>query len=157
MGFNKNKINLSIITFLLSLNVNSVSTTQLKLTFKNNKKIYGSYQLSEAVLKNKNRIFKRPFNSDLTNIIVGKKDIVIISDTNKQGKLTSINFIKLPHKKKGKSYIANTEGLDIENNNRFKDFIKNKIELSKNINLNSGHCNRFNKKVTCTFNLSSKE
>ncbi len=86
---------------------------------------------------------------------LGKKDFVIISDTNKKGKLTSINFIKLPHTKKGKSYVAQTKALDGENGERFKDFIKNKIELSKNINLDSGHCNRFNQKVTCTFNLTN--
>ncbi|MCP4914054.1 MAG: hypothetical protein GY909_13160 [Oligoflexia bacterium] len=155
MGNKINKSHLTLLTMLISFSINSASKTQLKLTFKNNKKIFGSYQLSEAVLKNNNRIFKRPFKSDLTNIIVGKKDIVIISDTNKKGKLTSINFIKLPHTKKGKSYVAQTKALDGENGERFKDFIKNKIELSKNINLDSGHCNRFNQKVTCTFNLTN--
>ncbi|MDC1175534.1 hypothetical protein OAT67_09055 [Bacteriovoracaceae bacterium] len=125
------------------------SQKKIKLTFTNNKRIFGAYQLSEATIYDKAQKKTRPFRQDLTNIIIGKNDIVIVSDSVKNGKLTTIDYLKLPHKKVGKSYKVKPKILSKELSDKLHSFLDYKIAIKKDSRIEHLKCRRFNKKVVC--------
>ncbi len=87
----------------------------LKAQYVRNKKIWGTYKLSEeklSIIRGKKKWFKTP-TSRVGDIIISNGHITFVRETKENGK-TKIVVDKIPYKKKGKGIFVNREPLEKE-------------------------------------------